>query len=186
MNTLENFMQKFDKVHSLTYAEVREWFTPKREARFWNKVNKNAPNGCWVWTGALWDFGYGRYDIGRKGQRVHRLTFMLERGRDIPDCFDNGQPAVVRHLMCDNPPCCNPAHLVLGTRRENKYDQALMAEAYEMDKQQKATAEYLSRPFAGYFHDRGDRLGTRHASMLICVPSPLLEGTEHMIATGTH
>ncbi len=129
---LEAFLDEFgDK--RLTYAEVRAWFTPECEAEFWERVNKHAPNGCWEWTAGKWDEGYGKYYVGRKGQRAHRLVYMLARERDIPayiderdipnpaDAEEHIRAAVVRH-RCDNPPCCNPAHLVLGTHKENSAD----------------------------------------------------------------
>jgi hypothetical protein len=56
--------------------------------------------------------------IGLPGENTtttsQRLTWLVHRG-EIPD----GQ--VVRHT-CDNPPCCNPAHLVLGTSGDNVAD----------------------------------------------------------------
>lgn len=85
------------------------------EVRFWEKVNKTAPNGCWVWTGQTHGFGYG-YVRGPdlKKARAHRLSYEMAKGA-IPDGF------VVRH-MCDNPSCVNPAHLEVGTMADNIQD----------------------------------------------------------------
>src|ERR1700686_5247571 len=100
-----------------TYEQVKLWFNPVRLMRFWAKVNKR-PDGCWIWTGALTDTGHGRHDFDGDTVRVHRLTWVMERQRDIPEMLGD-KPFVVRHLMCDNEPCCNPAHLVGGTQGEN-------------------------------------------------------------------
>ncbi|QRY51726.1 HNH endonuclease [Mycolicibacterium septicum] len=42
------------------------------------------------------------------------------------------EPLVVRH-KCDNPPCCNPAHLEIGTHAENMQDMARRGRAAKPD-----------------------------------------------------
>ena len=74
-------------------------------------------DGCWEWRGDRNELGYGRLTLVRKGldkARVHRIMFERYFG-PIPD------GSVVRH-KCDNPPCCNPDHLELGTMAENMAD----------------------------------------------------------------
>ncbi len=76
--------------------------------------------GCWNFLGAIDYRGYGKILCrrwkGRNGtDKVHRVMFMAFRG-DIPA----GQ--LVRH-DCDNPRCCNPGHLQLGTQKDNIADQ---------------------------------------------------------------
>ncbi len=129
-----------------TYEQAREWFTPLRLLRFERKIEKCA-DGCWLWRGALTETGHGQYDFGGGVTRVHRLTWILARQRDIPDGM------VIRHLMCDNKPCCNPAHLVGGTQGENVRDIWLVHRPYDVDKEQREIAEYLKNPYVGYFHD---------------------------------
>jgi hypothetical protein len=46
--------------------------------------------------------------------RAHRVAWMLEHGRELPA----NRKQVVMH-SCDNPSCCNPTHLRLGTQSEN-------------------------------------------------------------------
>jgi hypothetical protein len=46
---------------------------------------------------------------------AHRLAWSLANGIELDGCF------VVRHL-CDNPGCCNPAHLQIGTHADNVAD----------------------------------------------------------------
>lgn len=83
--------------------------------RFWKYVDQSCgTEACWPWKGYRWPSGYGR--VIRKGRniRTHRLAFMLARG-PIPTGMH-----VLHH--CDNPPCCNPAHLFLGTHDTNMAD----------------------------------------------------------------
>lgn len=83
---------------------------------FWDKVNKNAPNGCWEWTGAVRRSGYGAWK-GPNGLVVdaHRFIFNIINKIPVPDDM------LVLH-SCDNRICCNPAHLRLGTYEENIED----------------------------------------------------------------
>lgn len=79
---------------------------------FWDRLDKAGD--CWVWTGALYVNGYGAVRWGGKKVYTHRLAFELNSG-PIPEGL------FVCH-RCDNPPCCNPAHLFLATPRENMVD----------------------------------------------------------------
>ena len=81
--------------------------------RFWTKVDQTAgPDACWPWLGSR-SRGYGRFSIGRQELKAHRYTLFGLINR----------PEAVLHA-CDNPPCCNPQHLWIGSRRENNADRA--------------------------------------------------------------
>lgn len=90
--------------------------------RFWEHVDKGDGSGCWIWTG--WkQKGYGLICIDR-GTLVfaHRYSYELAHGPiegHVPG--DPERERVVMHT-CDNPPCVNPAHLRLGTDKDNMQD----------------------------------------------------------------
>lgn len=85
---------------------------------FHRHVDRSAgPLACWPWTG-LRSKGYGRFKVGDKNRYfAHRVAWELANG---PIRRDLGE-LVVMHT-CDNPPCCNPAHLRLGTDADNQAD----------------------------------------------------------------
>jgi HNH endonuclease len=82
--------------------------------RFWGKVARGASDECWNWLAGKSDRGYGMFSVGYKGFRASRIAYELTHG-DIP------QGLIVRH-KCDNPSCCNPEHLELGTNKDNTQD----------------------------------------------------------------
>ncbi len=79
---------------------------------------RGAPTQCWLWEGFTTVYGYGQLAAGPKGGGTvlaHRAAWESHHGRDIP------KGMVIMH-SCDTPACVNPAHLILGTQRENMKD----------------------------------------------------------------
>lgn len=92
-------------------------YTPSDISRFWSKVDRsNGPDACWEWTAYRDPFGYGSIHIASKTPRAHRVAWTLTN-EAIPENMN------VLH-RCDNPSCCNPAHLFLGTDADNNRDRS--------------------------------------------------------------
>jgi uncharacterized protein involved in tolerance to divalent cations len=84
--------------------------------RFWSKVEISPEgNSCWVWHGQIAQTnGYGVTWKDGKHHYAHRVAYELEHSE-----ISTGMR--VCH-SCDNPPCCRPSHLFLGTQEENIQD----------------------------------------------------------------
>ncbi|WP_080700196.1 HNH endonuclease signature motif containing protein [Bordetella hinzii] len=86
--------------------------------RFWSFVAKGDPKECWDWQGAKDSMGYGRFHISASRNSTalaHRVAFGLAYGKE---------PPAVCH-RCDNPSCCNPAHMFGGTWADNNLDMTI-------------------------------------------------------------
>jgi hypothetical protein len=83
--------------------------------RFLGSFSEAPIDLCWEWKStARLKSGYGRISINGKQYLAHRASWEFFYG-PIPEGM------IVRH-KCDNPPCCNPLHLELGTDAENYQD----------------------------------------------------------------
>ena len=72
---------------------------------------------CWLWLGTRSDSGYPLVSHKEKTSVVTRLVLAKKLGRDL-------RPGEMACHHCDNPPCCNPAHLFVGTAADNARDMA--------------------------------------------------------------
>lgn len=83
---------------------------------FWDNVDKRGADECWEWQAARKPSGYGFLRLNSKSapSYAHRVAYESVNG-PVPSGL------YVCH-RCDNPPCCNPAHLFLGTSQDNHDD----------------------------------------------------------------
>lgn len=58
--------------------------TPDWYERFWRKTERSGD--CILWTGALDEGGYGRFNIDGRSMRAHRIAFTLAHG-PIPEGY---------------------------------------------------------------------------------------------------
>lgn len=91
----------------------------------WAKVDRKAPNECWPWLGFRNEQGYGRTWIDDRGYYAHRVIYDLANPgqieREAPK--STAEKGWLMH-SCDNPSCCNPSHLSVGTHADNMRDKA--------------------------------------------------------------
>jgi hypothetical protein len=81
---------------------------------FWSKINKKSEFACWEWIRGTDTNGYGKVRFRKHIQMAHRVAWILTHGEIT-------NKLIICH-SCDNPPCCNPDHLFLGTHLDNAHD----------------------------------------------------------------
>ena len=94
------------------HPELRDAVTV---SRFWRLVDVRGETECWPWKGDRRDDGYGVFFFGGRIVGAHELALSFTTGEKRHASLDTCH-------TCDNPPCCNPAHLRFDTRAANVAD----------------------------------------------------------------
>ena len=143
--------------------------------RLWEKIDRRGDHECWPWMACTGSNGYGQLSCGGRMRLAHRLVFECEFGPIPKGLF-------VCH-SCDNPPCCNPEHLSIGTPKDNLRDAAQKGRTASGDRNGSRTQpERVARGDRHGWHTkpesrpRGDRNGSRTK------PERLVRGEYHSSA----
>jgi hypothetical protein len=104
---------RLNMLRSIAAMQKKRWPKISSKQRFLGHV-KIRIGKCWIWFGSKDPCGYGRFLFDGKNRTTHRVSWLIYKG-DIPDGLQ------VLH-RCDTPSCVNPAHLFLGTQKDNMQD----------------------------------------------------------------
>ena len=127
------------------------------QLRFWPKVNKEAPNGCWEWTGSLSTDGYGRFSLNCKGIQAHRYSYEIAYG-PIPGKLECDH-------TCHNRKCVNPEHLQTLLQRDNVRSRGVASNSssgYRGVTLEKKTGTWVAQVVSGGKHLNLGRFKTAH------------------------
>lgn len=98
------------------YCPMGQTVLTAARARFEERVDRSGgPSACHPWTGSVSKKGYGWFWFDGKNRRANMVAFFFAHGH---------WPAPMCLHRCDNPPCCNDAHLREGTAVGNANDRA--------------------------------------------------------------
>jgi hypothetical protein len=112
-------------------------------------LRSNTP--CVETTGRRHRQGYGVLWYEGKDRLEHRVAYCQHHGVTL----DSIEGQVIRH-KCDNPPCINPEHLLIGTHKQNTQDmvsrgrQANVKLTWDMVRYIRANYVHRSREFGQY------------------------------------
>jgi hypothetical protein len=86
------------------------------------------PSTCWLWTASVSDKGLPYFQYNKRKLIAYRLVYWLTH----PEFDIENTRMIIRHKCMDengqhtdNPLCCNPAHMEVGTHRDNMNDMML-------------------------------------------------------------
>lgn len=95
--------------------------------RFWSFVDVKGDDDCWNWIIGKDHDGYGKFTFRCKRVQAHRMAAFIFYGpypKELKVCH-----------TCDNPACCNPLHLFIGTHQDNMDDKVRKGRQYRGEQQ---------------------------------------------------
>lgn len=95
-------------------------------------------SGCWVYNGTSIHRGYGRVSYMGKTWSLHRLAVKLLN----PSEWNNWLQA---NHKCSTKLCFNPAHLYMGTQKQNMADLIASGKFYYRSKEDEAKRTHCRR-----------------------------------------
>ena len=110
MKATQSFEERRRKVNADPHPDLIDAIAV---TRFWSLVDQSGE--CWNWRGDTDDNGYGVFFWRGRKYGAHQLALSFTVGEMKAQGLDTCH-------ACDNPPCCNPAHLRFDTRRSNVAD----------------------------------------------------------------
>ena len=120
--------------------------------RFWSRVDRQDIDTCWNWLAGTDRDGYGQFRILGKQLVASRVAFQFAGKGSVP------ADLCVLHT-CDNPKCCNPSHLYLGTHFDNAQDREERTKANGLSRSRvrliramQLSGHYTQKEIAGIFN----------------------------------
>lgn len=123
------------RCRSCVIARNRQALDATFPARFWSRVRVGGVDECWPWQErSRQRSGYGcvAYPGLRRPIGAHRVALELKLGRAL-------EPGEQACHACDNPPCCNPLHLFVGSQTDNLADMRSKGRSAKGDKHSSRT-----------------------------------------------
>ncbi len=99
-------------IHNFTMPKLKLTVAERIEQSIIGPLDDNL---CWETHHKSNSSGHVSITIGSHKYMLHRLAWELHNAAPIPEGM------CVLH-KCDNPRCCNPSHLFLGTIKDNTHD----------------------------------------------------------------
>ena len=81
--------------------------------------NRRIEGDCWIWTGGVFNNGYGAIWFKGRNRGVHIIAAILYMDYELPAHWD---PLYQVNHKCNNRLCFNPEHLYIGTQSQNNSD----------------------------------------------------------------
>ncbi len=96
---------------------------------FLSRIDTSDPDGCWPYTGAKDENGYGVFSMKPfvpKRILAHRMMIFIQTGTDPKE--------MIGCHYCNNPACLrlHPKHLYIGTHKDNQVDRMRSGTAHKL------------------------------------------------------